>query len=455
MTVNEILSKIKSEVDFKQTKYRLALVLFPLILFTAYFTIKAFQVDLSETKETSLKSTEFLNPDLPQAQLSGRELSGRREALENAFGNASDFSAVEGIEKEETEGYTPYESQYTQEEMEELVSQTKSKEKEVGMENALKKSSQKGETIASGKEENIASSWDNETERLKRSERAQNEAIKELEKALTEARLGGQKGLSIDMDEEGNSQNGGVDSESVSNPNNAKEEGDLPLSSNQGNSYLSENKGELTQKMNFVKNKKVSERSNRAIYQAPESLDAKEVAKKVNPNSAYFSTIKENETTPLLIRAIIDEEITAQENSRVRLRLLDAIEIEDVVLEKGTYLYAKMSGFSSQRVRGTIENILAGDELLKVNLTVYDLDGQEGLYVPLSAFREAARDVLSDAATSNVNIGSSSYSNSFSSWGMQTAQNAYNRVANAVSRNIKKNKAKLKYGSQVYLVNKK
>ncbi len=454
MTVNEILSKIKSEIDFKQTKYRLALVLFPLILFTAYFTIKAFQVDLAETKEASLKSTDFLNPELPQAQLSGRELTGRREALENAFGNATDYSAVEGIEKEQTEGYTPYESQYTEEEMEELTSN--SKEKEAQMEDALKKSSQKAEAIASGKEEAPSSNWDTETERLKRTERAQNEAIKELEKALTEARLGGQKGLSIDADKQGNSQTeGGENSERALSPNNANKDGEQTTSSKQGNTLLSESTSGQDKKMNFSKNKNVNERSNKAIHQAPESLQAKEVAKKVNPNSAYFSTIKENEATPLLIRAIIDEEITAVENSRVRLRLLDPIEIEDVVLEKGTYLYAKMSGFSSQRVRGTIENILAGDELLKVSLTIYDLDGQEGLYVPQSAFRDAARDVLSDAATTNVNIGSSSYSNSFSSWGMQTAQNAYNRIANAVSRNIKKNKAKLKYGSKVYLVNKK
>ncbi|MCD8209911.1 MAG: conjugative transposon protein TraM, partial [Prevotella sp.] len=451
--VNEILSKIKGVVDFKQTKYRLALVLFPLILFTAYFTIKAFQVDLAETKGEALKSTDFLNPELPQAQLSGRELTSRREALENAFGNASDYSAVEGIEKEQTEGYTLYESQYTEEEMEELASNTK--EKETQMEEALKKSSQKAEAIASGKEEAVTNNWNNETERLKRSERAQNEAIKELEKALTEARLGGQKGLSIDVDEKGNSLNSGEISESALSPNNANKDGEQTSSSEQGNLGLSGSTSGQDKKMNFSKGKNVNEKSNKAVHQAPESLQAKEVAKKVNPNSAYFSTIKENETTPLLIRAIIDEEITAVENSRVRLRLLDAIEIEDVVLEKGTYLYAKMSGFSSQRVRGTIENILAGDELLKVSLTIYDLDGQEGLYVPQSAFRDAARDVLSDAATTNVNIGSSSYSNSFSSWGMQTAQNAYNRIANAVSRNIKKNKAKLKYGSKVYLVNKK
>ena len=32
-------------------------------------------------------------------------------------------------------------------------------------------------------------------------------------------------------------------------------------------------------------------------------------------------------------------------------------------------------------------------------------------------------------------------------------QNGYQRVANAVSKNIRKNKAKIKYGTQVYLVN--
>ena len=48
-----------------------------------------------------------------------------------------------------------------------------------------------------------------------------------------------------------------------------------------------------------------------------------------------------------LIKAIIDENIKAVDGSRVRLRLIDDVEINEVVVPKGSYLYATMSGFGS------------------------------------------------------------------------------------------------------------
>ena len=44
---------------------------------------------------------------------------------------------------------------------------------------------------------------------------------------------------------------------------------------------------------------------------------------------------------------------------------------------------------------------------------------------------------------------------SFSQWGMQTMQNAYQKTSNAIGKAIKKNKVKLKYGTFVYLINSK
>ena len=38
-------------------------------------------------------------------------------------------------------------------------------------------------------------------------------------------------------------------------------------------------------------------------------------------------------------------------------------------------------------------------------------------------------------------------------WGMHAVNNAYQKTSNAISKAIKKNKVKLKYGTFVYLVN--
>lgn len=72
-------------------------------------------------------------------------------------------------------------------------------------------------------------------------------------------------------------------------------------------------------------------------------------------SSDYFNTLAVNEKEPTLIKAIIDENVKAVDGSRVRLRLLDDVEIGEIVVKKGAYLYAIMSGFSSQRVKGTVK----------------------------------------------------------------------------------------------------
>ena len=141
------------------------------------------------------------------------------------------------------------------------------------------------------------------------------------------------------------------------------------------------------------------------------------------------------------------------DGSRVRLRLLDDIEINESVVRRGTYLYATVNGFSSGRVKGNINSILVEDELVKVSLSIYDTDGLEGLYVPISQFRETSKDVASSAMSGSMNMNTSGYGNSLAQWGMQAVNNAYQKTSNAISKAIKKNKVKLKYGTFVYLVN--
>ena len=192
-----------------------------------------------------------------------------------------------------------------------------------------------------------------------------------------------------------------------------------------------------------------------ARKEADENDKPSVVVKKVKTSSDYFNTLAVNEKEPTLIKAIIDENVKAVDGSRVRLRLLDDVEIGEMIVKKGAYLYATMSGFSSQRVKGTVKSVLVDDEIVKINLSLYDTDGLEGLYVPSSQFRETSKDVASGAVTGNVDMNTTNTGSSFSQWGMQTMQNAYQKTSNAIGKAIKKNKVKLKYGTFVYLINNK
>lgn len=332
-----------------------------------------------------------------------------------SYGRIQDYSAVENIERNDNgTDKEEYESKYTEEDLALLDSEAAERSEELErlreMQERLRKSAEKGEAM-------LADSGDirplSEEERIARSEQRRKEALAELDKALAEARAQGQKGLQ-DADSTG--------TDSLAPTRNVSIGGKVEINEN-------------------------------AVNEPAEKAGAEQVVKKVKTSSDYFNTLAENEPEPRLIKAIIDEDIKAVEGSRVRLRLLDDIEIDGKVVEKGAYLYAVMSGFGSQRVKGSIKSLLVEDELVKVNLSLYDTDGLEGLYVPSSSFRETTQDVASNALGSTMSINSGSTGNVFTQWGMQAIQNAYQRTSNALAKVVRKNKAKLKYGTFVYLVN--
>lgn len=405
---------ITDRINFRQPKYVLPAILYPLLLVTGYLVMDIFDTETAEAP-SKLQTTEFLNPELPEAQMRDDGIGGKYESMVKSYGRIQDYSAVENIERNDNgTDKEEYDSKYTEEDLALLDSEAAERSEELErlreMQERLRKSAEKGEAV-------LADSGDiqplSEEEHIARSEKRRKEALAELDKALAEARAQGQKGLQ-DADSTG--------TDSLASTGNVSIDGKVEINEN-------------------------------AVNELAENAGAEQVVKKVKTSSDYFNTLAENEPEPRLIKAIIDEDIKAVEGSRVRLRLLDDIEIDGKVVEKGAYLYAVMSGFGSQRVKGSIKSLLVEDELIKVNLSLYDTDGLEGLYVPSSSFRETTQDVASNALGSTMSINSGSTGNAFTQWGMQAIQNAYQRTSNALAKVVRKNKAKLKYGTFVYLVN--
>ncbi len=311
------------------------------------------------------------------------------------------------------------------------------------MQRQLQESAQKGQEIAKGN--NSA-----ENDRLARGKQREQEAMEELNRAIAQARMQAQQ---------------------VSPPS---------------------MQAEVTAKTGDAKEGKVEIPEKKKTNDEPQ-----EVVKKVKVTSDYFNTLCDNDKEAGLIKAIIDENIKAVDGSRVRLRLLDDIVINETVIHKGSYIYATMSGFGSQRVKGTVKSIMVDDDIVKVNLSLYDTDGLEvihkgsyiyatmsgfgsqrvkgtvksimvdddivkvnlslydtdgleGLYVPSSQFRETTKDVGSGALsnTSTLTNSTSTGGGNLASWGAQAVTNAVQKTSNAISKAIKKNSAKLKYGTR-------
>ena len=87
------------------------------------------------------------------------------------------------------------------------------------------------------------------------------------------------------------------------------------------------------------------------------------------------------------------------------------------------------------------------------DLSVFDNDGMEGFYVPESAFRDMMKDAGAQAMQSNISFESDGYGLSGEALALQALQNMYQSASSAISGNIRKNKARIKYNTIVYMVN--
>lgn len=397
------MNKFKN-INFKQGKYILPLFIYFPSLFVGYFVIDLFHTEKDEIPDKDLTTTEYLNPELPEAKMRGDGIGGKYESMVKSYGKIDDYSAMENIDRNEETQKEEYESKYSDNDLEMLAQLQESKEKGEAMDN---------QKLSAGK---------TEEERLAQQYQREHEAMEELNRAQEQARLHGKQTTQIHQKIETEKPSDHV-AESQNNQAN-KAEGKVNVNENSVRGLSDEEKPQ-------------------------------EVVKKVKVTSDYFNTIAVNEPEAKLIKAIIDEDVKAVDGSRIRLRLLDDIEINQTTIPKGSYLYATMSGFSSQRVKGSIKSILVNDELIKVSLSLYDTDGLEGLYVPGSNFRETTKDVASGAMnnTSSLTQSSTTPGNALVQWGNQAITNAVQKTSNAVSKSIRKNSAKLKYGTFVYLIN--
>ena len=388
--------ELTKKINFRQPKYMLPALVYIPLLFTGYFVIDMLGTKKAEIVDPSMQSTEYLNPNLPQAKVRD-DLEGKYESMVKSYGKIDDFSAIGNIDREDDAvASEEYESKYSESEVEALAG-TEGAMPPGSVEETLRRSASRGEAVASGDYPFPLT----ESERLIQSQQREEALREELEAALAQLRAQSEASVT------------GSQSPAVVQP----------------------------------------QSDSRAVSSQDGEEGAALVVKRIMQSSDYFHTVSENDPQPDLIKAIIDENIKAVDGSRVRLRLLDDVQIGNLMMPMGSYLYAEMNGFSGQRVKGTVKSLLLYDEIVRVSLSLYDTDGLEGLYVPRSTFSETAKDVASGAVGSTMSMNRGGYENSLSQWGMQAIQNAYQRTTSAVGKAIRRNSATLKYGTFVYLVN--
>ena len=397
-------------INFKQPKYMIPAIIYIPLLFTAYMVCDMFAFT-PEEKGNGMETTEYLNSKLPDANLQGDGIDSEYDSMLDAYGKITDKTAVKDA-GEDSLRHEEYETKYKDAEVAAL--DESSKEHQQAMEHLR----QLRNEIRAAEQQQQAASAD----RTGGNTPDEDKTLQELQEALAEAKNTAENSGSVAA--------AGVE---TTGKNAAGAVGDVSAKVS----------GEAIIKGNPA-----------AVTAPTEETPALEVVKVQKKESEYFNTIASNESETKLIKAIIDEDVKAVDGSRVRLRLLDDLQVGVHTIPTGTYLYAIMSGFGSQRVKGQVSSVLIGDDLLKISLSIYDTDGLEGLYVPESNFREVGKDVAAGALSSGGgNFFDGSAPNTLVQMGYQAIQNGYSKISNAISKAVRKNKAKLKYGTFVYLIN--
>mgnify|MGYP000696694005 CR=1 FL=1 len=404
------------KINFKQPKYIFPLVIFVPLCALVYFVMQTF----SGGEETAgTVATDRINMELPQAN--AEEAGDKMYEMSRRFGDEDAFTAIGAIGEEQ----------------------------------------KKAEELEHGYSEDELNKLDAaEAERIR-----QQQEMEELERSLAESRRHINSFAYGDNASSGNRSGNGSRTGTSTTTEGYTSQDDFArdLEEIQRRSYERQKAIESGLGIKDPEAEE-AERKHRADSIAKVRQEERErnrpslVIKSDDTNADRFNTV----TAPdefaenKLIRAMIDQTTKAHEGTRLRFKLLDDVTVSGTRLKKGTYLYGTVTGFGQQRVRASITSILVGDRFIKVKLSVFDNDGMEGFYVPESAFRDFMKDAGSNTVQQNISFESSDgYGTGISTEAiaLQSLQNMYNSATSAISSNIRKNKAKIKYNTIVYLIN--
>ncbi len=396
-----------TKINFKQPKYIFPVVIFVPVCALIYFVMQTFGGSGDGEQKVA---TDRINTELPQAN--AEEAGDKMYEMSRRFGDEDAFTAVGALGEEKTDS-EELEHGYSEEELNRLDAA--------------------------------------EAERIR-----QQQELEELERSLAESRRH-INSYAYD-DPYSNSYSNGTRDGYSSQDNFARELEEIQQRSYERQKAIEAGLGIGQPDPEEVLRKQRADSIAKAKREEKERNRPKLVIKSPDTNADKFNTVgAESEAVDAsLIRAMIDKTTKAHEGTRLRFKLLDNVTVSGVKLKKGTYLYGTVTGFGQQRVRATITSILIGGKFINVNLSVFDNDGMEGFYVPESAFRDFMKEAGSSTVQQNISFESENgYGSGISgeAIALQALQNMYNSATSAVAANIRKNRAKIKYNTIVYLIN--
>lgn len=208
-----------------------------------------------------------------------------------------------------------------------------------------------------------------------------------------------------------------------------------------------------TEKENFVAFTPIRKNAVSALYREPTDSAFLASWNETRNRGFYTAGVSQQVVQPKnSIRATVLETQMLTDESSVRLRLLETAQTPNRSIPAGTVLTANTK-FGNGRLQLKITSIELEGNIIPVDITVYDLDGQQGLSVPYSpemnALTEVASNMSQSAGTSIMMTRSA---------GQQMAADLSRGLVQGVSgyfsKKVKTPKVTVKAGHQVFLVSK-
>lgn len=228
----------------------------------------------------------------------------------------------------------------------------------------------------------------------------------------------------------------------------------LPTATNTGEPFS--NKGSTasasTQKEYFVAFAPAAKSAVSALYREPS--DSTFLGDwSANRNFYTAGSVQQIAQPKNSVKACIQQTQTIIGESAIRLRLLEPAQTPNGTIPQGTLLTA-IAKFQGGRLEMKVTSIELDGNIIPVDITIYDLDGQQGLYVPYSpemnALTEMAGNMSQTSGTSLMLTQSA---------GQQVAADLSKGVVQGISgyfsKKVRTPKVTLKAGLQVLLVSKK
>ncbi len=234
-------------------------------------------------------------------------------------------------------------------------------------------------------------------------------------------------------------------------PQNTSSENNAPAN---GNTPVATTANQTSQKEHFVSFTSTRKNAVSALYrELTDSAFAADWSQTKN-RGFYTAGATEQVVQPKnSIKASVHETQTIIGEAGVRLRLMEAAQTPQRTIPKGTIVTAN-GKFESGRLQLKITSVELEGNIIPVDITIYDLDGQKGLNVPYSPEMNALTEMAG-----NMSQSSGSSIMMTQSAGQQVAADLSRGVVQGISgyfaKKVRTPKVTLKAGHQVFLVSKK